>query len=160
MGLEPPLPLAPVYEQLIAGCPVLSFPERWNFVPPNADCRGAVSDPPGTLAALRADWGTPALEAAGVIQRLPDGELRLHPGLCDPRAVIVALRPSPAMPPFELLTAAGCLSGRTLPLLASLRDSVTEWGRKKIHTVFAVSQIEDVALLRALGVPATLSSGL
>ena len=88
MGLEPPLPLAPVYEQLIAGCPVLSFPERWNFVPPNADCRGAVSDPPGTLAALRADWGTPALEAAGVIQRLPDGELRLHPGLCDPRAVI------------------------------------------------------------------------
>jgi hypothetical protein len=66
------------------------------------------------LAALCAEFDLPLLQAAGVIDRSPSGEVRLHPTLCDPAGALIALRANPAEAPFELLTAAGCVSRRTL----------------------------------------------
>jgi hypothetical protein len=156
----PPVPISLVYEQLLTGCPVLRFPEPWAFVPPGQDCHATVADPPATLASLRATFDVAALEVAGVLDRSPEGQPRLHPNLCEPGGTIVALRAGPRLPPFELLTAAGCVSGRTVPVLAALADAFTQERRRPLGTIFAPVRIADVALLRALGLPATLGTGL
>lgn len=104
-------------------------------------------DPRETLAALRAAFDLPLLQAAGVIDRLPDGEVRLHPTLCDPVGALIALRTNPAEAPFEVLTAAGCVSRRTLPLLATRDDARTAAQAQQTGHLFA-SRIQDVALCR------------
>jgi hypothetical protein len=149
-----------VYQRLFSRCPSLCFPGLWIFVGSSGDCRGCVVDPPETLAALRAEFELPLLQAAGVIDRLPDGNVCLHPQLCDPAGAIIALRAEGAEAPFELLTAAGCLSRRTLPLLATLGDARTAQEAQQTGYLLASFQIQEVALLRALGFPATLCTGL
>jgi hypothetical protein len=157
---NPAYSLSGVYQRLFARCPCLCFPEPWSFVGPSGECRGCVVDPAETLAVLRSEFDTPILQAAGVIDRLPDGNLCLHKQLCDPAGAIIALRAEGAEAPFELLTAAGCLSRRSLPLLATLDDARTAHQAQQTGHLFASFQIQEVALLRALGFPATLCTGL
>jgi hypothetical protein len=72
----------------------------------------------------------------------------------------VALRTSAEEKPFDLLTARGCLSGRRLPVFAALFDSWTIAALDNRRQLFATPRIREVALLRALGLPATLTWGL
>ena len=152
--------LSELYERLFARCPVLRFPEPWTFVSLRGDCRACVTDPAETLTALCAEFGLLLLQAAGVIDRLPDGTVQLAPHLCDPEGAVIALRAEAGGAPFELLTAAGCLSGLNLPLQATLHDSPTATAAQQTGRVFACYQIRDVAILRTLGFPATLCTGL
>ena len=91
--------LSVVYQRLFSRCPSLCFPGPWSFVGSSGDCRGCVVDPTETLAALRAEFDMPILEAAGVMDRLPDGNVCLHSDLCDPAGTIIALRAEAAETP-------------------------------------------------------------
>jgi hypothetical protein len=157
---NPAYSLSGVYQRLFARCPSLCFPEPWSFVGPSGECRGCVVDPAETVAVLRSEFDLPILQAAGVIDRSADGNVCLQPQLCDPAGAIIALRAEGAEAPFELLTAAGGLSRRTLPLLAALDDARMAHQAQQTGHLFASFQIQEVALLRALGFPATLCTGL
>lgn len=159
--MENPTPsLSTVYQRLFARCPTLAFPGLWNFVGSSGDCRGCIVDPAETVAALRAEFELPLLQSAGVVACLPDGDWCLPRHVCDPAGAIIALRAEAAEAPFELLTAAGCLSGRTVPLLATLDDARTVEQTKQSGYLFASFHIQEVALLRALGFAATLATGM
>ena len=149
----------PAYARLLARCPRLRLDPPWHLFAPDEACYAPVTDPEQTLAALRQDFDDRLLQQAGIHQQTGQG-LRLHPALCNPVGALVALRTSAEETPFDLLTARGCLSGRRLPVFAALLDSWTVAALEKSQQLFATPRIREVALLRALGLPATLTWGL
>jgi hypothetical protein len=149
----------PAYERLLALCAPLTFPAPWAFLPPPGCCRGPVRDPEAALADLRKDFPDPMLSAAGLLEPGPDGRGRLRPALAGPAAAVVALRRHPQVPPFALLTAAGCLPEGRLPVKAALEDGPICAATRGGSLVVAADVLE-VALLLSLKYPATLASGL
>jgi hypothetical protein len=146
---------------LLARCPPFRFTETpWDSLPPNPDCRAAVADPEETLDFLRRAFPDAILEEAGLLERSPEGRPRLAPPLCDPDGAVLALRRHPGGAVYDLLTSRGCLASRRLPVLASWDDRFTFARFVKSGVLFAADDIRDVALLRTLGLPATLSTGL
>jgi hypothetical protein len=160
MGAESNPSRGAVYERLLEFCPPYRFASPWDFLTPDADCRGPVHDPAAALSDLQARFNAAALEGAGVLERLPSGQVRLVPALCTPVGAVVALRRGLGEPPFALLTARGCLPRGTLPALAALEDAWTAARLAEAGALCATSRIWDVVLLRALGFPATLATGL
>jgi hypothetical protein len=145
------------------------------------DCRGPLPDPAAALASLRERYPDTDLAAAGLLVRAPGGEGVLEPTLRDPEGAVVALRWRNDQDPFALLTARGCLSGGCLPVFAVGDDAHTKavvreasgryGGALQVPdpdgpwepppaAIFATSRIREVALLRSLGLAATLSLGL
>src|SRR5262249_4928036 len=113
-----------------------------------------------TLDFLRRDFPDAILERAGLLERSPEGLSRLAPPLCDPDGAVLALRRHPGGAVFDLLTSRGCLASRRLPIFVSWDDRFTFARFLKSRVLFAAGDIRDVALLRTLGLPATLSTGL
>jgi hypothetical protein len=149
-----------VYEFLLACCPPYSFTPSWSFLQASKDCRGPVWDPAQTLAALRSEFPEVTLKHAGVLDRGPDGKYRLTPELTNPLGAVIALRTHRKQAPFCLLTARGCLPKKRSPIRATLKDS---WTRRRLARggiLFAPPRIGDVVILRALGFPATLATGI
>jgi hypothetical protein len=149
----------PAYAKLLESCPKLRLSPPWNLFDPDVGCYAPVTDPERALAALRQDFDDRLLQQAGILQQTARGP-RLHPALCNPVGALVALRSSADEKPFDLLTARGCLSGRRLPVFAALLDGWTVAALDKSQQLFATPRIREVALLRALGLPATLTWGL
>jgi hypothetical protein len=149
----------PAYAKLLGHCPRLRLDPPWHLFDPDEACYAPVTDPEQTLAALRQEFDDRLLEMAGIVQETAQGP-RLHPALCNAVGALVALRTSAEHKPFDLLTARGCLSGRKLPVFASLRDAWTTVALEKTQRLVATPRIREVALLRALGLPATLTWGL
>jgi hypothetical protein len=147
------------YERLLALCAPLTFPPPWDFLPPAACCRGPVPDPEQALAALRTGFPDALLSAAGLLEAGPDGVGRLNPALAGPAAAVVAFRRRPGARPFALLTAAGCLPEGLLPVKAALEDGPTGAAARGGPLLVAAGVLE-AALLRAVGLPVTLASGL
>ena len=146
---------------LLARCPPFRFTEPpWDSLPPNPDCRAAVANPEETLAFLRRDFPDAILEEVGLLERSPEGLPRLAAPLCDPDGAVLALRRHPGGAVFDLLTSRGCLASRRLPIFVSRDDRFTFARFLKSGVLFAAGDIRDVALLRTLGLPATLSTGL
>src|SRR4051794_12670385 len=153
-------PCGKIYERLLGRCPPLSFPPPWGFLQPADDCRGPVYDPAQTLAALRGEFPDVKLWRAGVLDLAPDGQHRLSPELTNPVGALVALRDHPKRSPFFLLTARGCLPRMHFPIKGALQDGWTAGKVVRGGVLFAAPRIGDVALLRALGFPATLATGI
>ncbi len=146
---------------LLARCPPYRFTEApWDSLPPNPDCRASVANPEETLECLRRAFPDAILKEAGLLERSSEGQPRLAPPLCDPDGAVLALRRHPGGGVFDLLTNRGCLANRRLPVFVSWNDRLNFARFIKSRVLFAASDIRDVALLRALGLPATLSTGL
>ncbi|MCA9114034.1 MAG: hypothetical protein KDA79_03045 [Planctomycetaceae bacterium] len=153
--------VAEVYQRLLEHCEEYECNPPWPFRDPHA-FRGPV-DAGGTLVALQSEFSLNALEQSGVVvfDRSGSGEPVLNPAVVGRDAVLVALRGSEGAPPFELLTAAGNLSGTSLPVEAVLDDEPTSRMLLEFNDNLCVGfTIADVAALRAAGVPATLATGL
>jgi hypothetical protein len=92
----------------------------------------------------------------------PADGLQLNPSLCQANTAIIALRESDEHAPFDLLTADGTLTGRLLPVCASLRDGrIRKMIKRAEENVLCVSSNSaDVVLLLAQNVPATFDTGL
>jgi len=147
-----------VYQQLLTCCPPLRLDSPWDFLNPGPDCYAPVCDPEATLAFLRQQFSDDVLQETGVAFRTPEGDFRLRPALCDPAGAVIALRGGPDQEPFDLLTSCGCLVSPQLPILAAARDARTAAGVNEGGMLLASCSIREVALLRALGWPATLAT--
>jgi hypothetical protein len=111
------------------------------------------------LADLRARYDETILHAAEVACTSADG-LRLDPRFAGPDAAVIALREWPDGPLLALLTARGCLPNDLLSIEAVQRDYWTREALQVHGVLFAAPDIREVALLQALGLPATLSLDL
>ncbi len=151
--------IAPIYEQILLHCPPLDFPRPWHFLPAPAHCRGPVANPTAVLDELRARFDEPALQAAEVVCACEDG-LQLDSLFAAPDAALVALREQPDGPLLALLTARGCLPRDLLSINAVQQDHWTLEALRIKGVLYAAAGIREVALLQALGLPATLASDL
>lgn len=154
-----------VYDRVLSHCPQYVRGDRWEqFQDANA-FRGS-SSPDATLDALQSEFSADALQKSGVAvldEAVLDeeGALKLNPVLTGPEAVVMALRNTDDEPPYDLLTSGGCLSGTALPVLSVLEDGPTSKCSLGCDNVLCVAfAISDVVALRALGIPATLATGL
>jgi len=159
MSASQDLSTGEIYEQILQCGSACSWPAPWDFLLGDQDCRGPIGDPAGALALLRSQFPDNQLKRARVIKRSDNGSVRLNPALCNSSA-IVALRRSTEAKPFDLLVANGCLAGSGLPVMASLQDAQTTAGLAQNGILVAAANIQEVALLRALGLAATLVTGL
>jgi hypothetical protein len=160
MAAPPGTSRGAVYERVLQLCPPYLFPPPWDFLTADQDCRGPIRDTSAILSDLQVRFSEAELEEAGVLARAPSGELQIAPALCNPVGGVVALRRSPGEAPFTLLTARGCLGSDALPVVAALEDAGTAARLAETEVLYAAFRISDVVLLRAIGLPATLATGL
>jgi len=158
--LEVDFEITAVYERLFARCPPIQLSPPWDFIIPDEDCRGVISDPDATLAALQGEFADDVLLRAGVLRRVGEDGIEWNPSLSDPLGAIIALRADEVARPYELLTAGGCMSGRELAVFAARRDARTARALDVYGYLFATQDIRETVLMRAMNFPATLSAGL
>jgi hypothetical protein len=162
MTSAPSPAIAAVYQAVFDLCPPLPrWPPPWDLLSPDADCRGSINNPDQWLDHLRSRFDEDALHDADVIWHA-SGNAMLNSAFCNPVGCIIALRASATAEPYALLTAYGLVAPRAaeaadLPVLASLEDARTAERIADTGALFATSRIRDVVLLRAIGLPATLS---
>lgn len=145
-----------IQSSLLSRCSLLPHPPHWDFLPPDADCRGPVDNESETPHWLRDNYADELLEGARVVEKTAAGQLRLRPELCNPAGAIVGLRRTPGAWPHGLLTARGCLIQSGLPIASALNDARTWAGVNETGLLIAPFRIGEVALLRTLDLPATL----
>ncbi len=137
------------------------FPQPWAFLPPHDDVRWLPADPERLLAALEAEYPNEAIIAAGVAESDGEGRLRIAARLAKPGQPVVVLRDRRTGAVLDLLTEAGSLLGDELPVFTALAgESLTLSRDCGERHVLAAMSLEDVAVLRACGIPATLAAGL
>jgi hypothetical protein len=159
--LEHPPPLwQRIYHVLRRHCQPYSLPGPWSDLPADGDTRAAPADSHAVITPLLNAFEPSSLVRAGVARETAEGAVVPAVALSG-GGPLVFLRPHPDKFPVEVLTATGGLIGRCLPVVAALRDSWTlvalETWQCDLHVVFT---LEDVAVLRALGLPATPAAGL
>lgn len=150
-----------IYQQLACLSAAARLPRRWSFVPAHPSVRCVPRDPGAILTALRERFSEEALEEAGVIKRDTDAGVQMSATLQAEPRLFVVLRRSQDATPEDILGPAGLLSGRILACLSAAGDASTAeeldaWQAR----LFAAFDIWDLAILRSLGIPATLAVGL
>jgi hypothetical protein len=148
-----------IYETLLSFCPRLRFGPPWDFLRVPADLRGPPNDPAAALADLRTKFPDWQLAGSGLLRRTHDG-LVLAGELAGRAGAIIPLRCSRGGDLFGLMTPRTCLPAPLFAPTAVLDDDVTAKRLAKTGVLTASPFIRDVALLRTLSVPATLSLGL
>jgi hypothetical protein len=148
-----------IFSHLLPLCTTITFPPPWQHVSPRSDCYGPVLNPDKAFAAMSARFSLPELSQAGVIDHSSSGAARLCPALVSPLAVIVPLR-DPDNQPYALLTSRGCLPRSCCPLRAAFCDHWTTNMLSRHRLLLATPHVREVALLQALGLPASLTLGL
>ena len=152
----------PVYQRLLSQCQPYSHDGPWQELPvlggmcrPPADSMTVVRD-------LQQQFSQAELLEAGILAMDKAREAHLDPVLCDQHATIIPLRRASKDSPFDLLTDRGTLSGRRLPICASLRDArIRKLIRaEKEKLMLVASTAADAAVLLSLKIPATLAWGL
>jgi hypothetical protein len=147
-------------ELLLCACPPFRCPGTWSFVPVHGELHRPVTTPVRLANELRGCFADDVLFRAGIIEANgPDG-VRLASSLRHRAGAIVPLRKEPGTPPFELLTAKGLLGDDRRPLLSALCDERTRRRAAESGVLLATGTILQVAILIAIGLPATLGSGL
>jgi hypothetical protein len=151
---------ASIYELLLTHSAPLKFPSPWDFVPAQPQCVGPVTNPTAVLAELLSRYDEGTLREAGVLSPAGKSGPQLSPLFTSSDAALIALRNPCNGPLVGLLTAQGCFPARNLLTIVVLTDY---WTRKALSArgnLFLSPDIHEVALLRALGMPATLSLDL
>ena len=151
---------APIYEQLLTHCSPCCFPPPWDFLSTPEHCRGPVADPAAALGDLRARCDDETLQAAKVLSTSAEEGLHLSPRFTGPGALLIPLRGPRDGTLQGLLTARGCLPTYPFAIEQVQKDHWTCEALLVTGVLFATPNIQEVALLRALGLPATLSLDL
>ncbi len=149
-----------IYETLFWSGSVYALPEPWLPLPTDADVRGCPEDLARLWTDLEARFTPAALLRSGIAWETAPGRLQLSPAL-QAGGPLIFVRPKPRTLPIEVLTSQGCLSGRHLPVVAALNDDRTRMALAAGEgLLLAASTLDDVIVLRALGLAATLATGL
>ena len=151
-----------IYKRLLSHCPPYSHGEPWQELPAPDDIGRLPANPDPMISDLRQEFSDAQLLEAGVI--VMDETMAIQPNtmLCEADGLVIALRNAPEDNPYEVFTNQGTLSGRMLPVCASLRDSRV---RKMIqatkeNVLFATTTTVELAVFTSLQIPATLNTGL
>lgn len=119
------------------------------------------TDPAPFLKSLEDDFAAEDLLQSGLARQTSEGSLHLTDALHRGQPFLV-LREAEGGLPYEFLTPTGCLAPKSLPVFEILKDA---WTRQRLAEgeegdLFVAFDFEDVLLLRACGLPATLAHGL
>ena len=112
----------PIYKHLLKYCQPYSHGGAWQELPVLAGICRPPADSPVVLNELQQKFSQADLQESGVLVMDETLAVGLEPSLCDQTTLIIPLRKTRKGDPFELLTGHGTLSGRRLPVCASLDD--------------------------------------
>ncbi len=130
------------------------------FIEAEEDVWECPPDPDEIISVLAAEFSTEDLIESRIAVAEEDGRIVLAPALTG-GASFVVLRDADSGHAYELLTDAGCPSADALPVFEILRDARTQQLLEQGSGELVVAcDVENVALLRACGLPATLATGL
>jgi hypothetical protein len=153
------LETATIYQRLIERGRAYRGPEPWSRHADGTDLV-VLEDPAATLAVLQQEFTPEALRRAGLAFTDSDKTWHWALGPAGEPAILGPLRHRGEERPFDVLTQRGCLSGR-LPVSAALEDAITRDAVESHHgMLLAAFSMQDVGALRAVGLPATLATGL
>lgn len=148
-----------VYGRLIKRCPRYRFPDRWESLRADAQCRTCPPDTEALLARLQDEFRPKALTSSGVA-RGPSAELQLTAALRSGRPII-SLRHRRDADPYEIITGRGAVTEKSIPALAVLRDARTRALFKRSEgRLFVAFDVHNAIWLRTLGLPAATATGL
>lgn len=152
----------PIYQRLLTHCAPYHHDGLWQDLPVPEDIRCLPATPDAMINDLRQQFSDAQLLEAGVVVMEENVAVQPDPMLCEEDGLIVALRREDKQDPFELLTRQGILSGRMLPVCASLRDGRVQELIQATgdNLLCAATSMPDLALLMSLDLPATLAFGL
>jgi hypothetical protein len=159
--MDPQKRLGRIYERLLVSLKPQELPAPWNSLgSPDFFC-GPVEHPDGLLGELSEKFPKKALCETGIAQTAPKHQIALADILIQPDSLFLVIRDKKSGLPVEILTQSGTLGGHDLPLFTALErgDILTVEGLDR-GLVFVAFALEDVAVLRGCGIPATLASGL
>lgn len=145
---------------LLRECPRYQFPRPWDFIRVQNDVHGCCVCPGDVLTKLLHSFDIQTLEGSGIAIRNGWGDLQIAPELCSPLGTVVPLYEADSVQPFGLWTRRGQLAETRHPALFVLRDSSSAALAAETGVVFVVSRIQEVALLRELGLAAVRGPGL
>jgi hypothetical protein len=147
-------------ELVVSACLPFRGPGVWGFLPVDDQLRAPVTAVTRVVNSLRAQFSDDVLLRAGIIEPGAQEGRRLASSLRHRTGAIVTLRDETGAPPFELLTAKGLLGNDRRPLLSALSDERTRRRAAEMGVLLAAGTIQQVAILIANGLPATLGTGL
>jgi hypothetical protein len=149
-----------IFQRLLEHCEP-SARKPLSFLEVDGDVWQGSSDPEQVASLLAEEFSTEDLVASGVVTVTEDGSVELMFSLSGDGGRFIALRDATTGEPYELLTGDGCVSSGALPVFEILRDAHTRQCLNQGNgDLFVAFEIEDVILLRACGLPATLAVGL
>lgn len=152
---------AAIYDCVIADCSPYEFSGWWSRLRADAAAYRGPTDSAALLERLQRAFPLDTLQRSGVVRLGPSGAPELDPELHGPDSALLALRAAGSNAVLDLMTSRGCIARRSLPAIAILRDARTAQLLQHRSRPLCVSfSLPDVVLLRALGVPATLGTGL
>ncbi|MCA9125155.1 MAG: hypothetical protein KDB11_33500 [Planctomycetales bacterium] len=150
----------PVYEAVLARCPPASLPAPWDRIPICDSCYQCPDDPDALFRELVSRFDRQQLQNSGAVV-VENDTLVLDESLRDSAEFIIAIRKAPDGKPLDLLTSRGCISGADWPVLAAFYDHRVRSAMKPFARKLIVAfTMADVVLLRSLGLPVTLGTGL
>ena len=151
-----------IYKRVLSHCQPYSHGGAWQALP----VRGGICRPPAdaaaVLSALQEEFSLADLQESGVLAMDETLAVGLDPALCDQSTLVIPLRRAAKADPFELVSGHGTVSGRWLPLCASMQD-------ERVHKLIVATAEKilcvatrpaDAALLLSVNIPATLATGL
>jgi hypothetical protein len=150
----------PIYERVFAICEDYCFTDRWAFLKADEDLRRLPVETSLLQGQLSAEFTREALADAGVTVVNEDGSINLCPALTNGSGIVIALRDA-SRTIYDLLTEAGSLASREPPVLRVLGDRFTKLAASEFNERLLIAfSLEDVAVLRALRIPAVAATGL
>jgi hypothetical protein len=152
----------PIYGHIFSHCEPFHHDGPWQQLSAPDDIRRVPADPATVMNDLRQHFCDGDLQKAGAIGMDETLTFQMDPGLRNPGAVVIALRRRPNEKPFDLLTECGTLSGKRLPVCASLSDGRIRAmiGATEENVLLVTPSPIDVAVLLSLKIPTTLATGL
>ncbi|MEK6253237.1 MAG: hypothetical protein N2B05_00935, partial [Gemmatimonadales bacterium] len=143
---------AQIYRRLLEACPEGPSPAGWELLPPDPDLRAGPANPAEILPALVGEFTTEDLQQAGVVT-CAGGTPVIHPRLTEGGAALLVVRNAQQVP-LNIITPGGCLRAE-IPLLQAWLDERTRQGARRAGSrLFGVVSMDDVAVLRRLGLGA------
>ena len=150
-----------IRETAVARCDPYPFDGPWTFVPVHDDVLRLPADPTRLRTELRKKYCDEALVAAGVARSDDQGGLGLRAKLNAPGELGVILRDRRTGRVVDMLTEEGSVFEEDLPIFtASAGECLLLLPDSMEQEVLVAFSIEDLAVLRACGIPATLAAGL
>jgi hypothetical protein len=149
-----------IYQELYAVCPPYPLPGPWAALKGDPAVRTAPPDLAPWLDQMSKKSAAADLIRTGVAEAASNGGLKLSARLEGAGKPLVFLYPEFGDGPSAVLTAQGMLDGRRFPVTAAFTDKATRravTGAKQLLIAFSM---EDVAVLRGVGLPATFAFGM